>query len=329
MALAHLHETAWSLANLFYDQTLKESAKRRERLNLAHPAFGIAQLAQPLGHAAARRHYSMIAQLADVLGENSEYLAGAFHFLSNRWGRKETEEFILEAQGNASDWNGSPVRTDVPWPQPNRPGAPIYPEALLAAHWLPSHRKMILDHAQLVDGRPFVALLLDEAEKAAKQEGKTTEQGVLFEAAVSLLLSATPGLEVRGARKDPSSQTDILAVYRKDDFCEAFLPEGYLLAECKHWTKPVDVQVIREFANRLRTGRHSMGLIVTKKGITGEEDDDKKHHAELVRHDLLVRDGIHMLALSLSDIQDSIYGLRGLEPVLKKDLDFLRFGKPT
>jgi hypothetical protein len=187
---------------------------------------------------------------------------------------------------------------------------------------------MILDHAQLVDGRPFVALLLDEAEQAAKKKERA-EQGALFEAAVSLLLSATPGFEVRGARKDPSSQTDILAVHRKDDFCEAFLPEGYLLAECKHWKEPVDVQVIREFATRLRIGRHSMGLIVTKEGITGEKDDDKKHDAELVRHDLLVRDGIHMLALSVSDIQDSIYGLRGLEPVLKKDLEFLRFGKPT
>jgi hypothetical protein len=72
-----------------------------------------------------------------------------------------------------------------------------------------------------------------------------------------------------------------------------------------------------------------MGLIVTKSGITGAKDRDAKRDAELERHNLLVQDGIHMLALSLSDIRDSIYVLRGLEPVLKRDLEFLRFGKPT
>jgi len=327
-ALAQLHESAWSLANLFYDQTLKESASRRKRLNLAHPAFGIAQLAQRLGHVAGQRHYSMIAQLGDVLGEEPAYRAGAFYLLSNRWGGKKTEEFISQAGVNASRWNTLPTNTTASWPEPHRPGDPIYPEALLAVDWLKSRGGTILDCAQILDGRPFVSVLLGEAEKAAAEKN-TAKQGALFEAAVGLLLSVTPGFEVRGAFADASCQTDILALYRNDEFCEASLPEGYLLAECKHWDRPVDVQVIREFATRLRIGRHSMGLIVTKDGITGETNLSAKADAELVRHDLLVRDGIHMLSLSLAEIRDDVYGLRGLESVLKRDLEFLRFGKPT
>jgi hypothetical protein len=325
MKLAGLHETAWSLAQLFYDQTLKLSAQRKERVNLAHPAFGVVQLSSRLRHMSADLHYAMIAQLADVLGEPEDYRAGAFHMLSNRWGRSRTLEFIQEAQENAARWNTEPAQSNISWPKPNRSGVPIYPEALLAAYWMPTHKEMILACAPIERGITFVAALLGAAEKAAAEK-KTTLAGTLFEAAAGLLLSVTPGFTVRGGRKDPSSQTDLVALYLRDAFCEAYLPEGYALVECKHWAEAVDVQVVREFSTRLRTGRHALGILVTLNGLKGEKNKGALEAAELVRHDLMVRDGIYMLALSKSDFIDQARALRGLEGALREDLEQLRFG---
>jgi hypothetical protein len=326
LRLAHLHETSWALAQLFYDQTLKHSAATPRRMNLAHPAFGVAQLATQLHHPSAELHYAMLAQLADVLGERDDYKAGAFHMLSNRWGRARTEKFIEEAQSNAATWNKEAVRSHVQWPDPNRGGESIYPEALLAMHWMPSHKDTFLAHARIARGAPFVRVLLDAAKVASDNE-RYAESGTLFEAAASLLLSTTPGFNVRGGRKDPSSQTDIAALYLRDAFCEAYLPEGYALVECKHWAKAVDVQVIREFSTRLRIGRHTLGIIVTLNGLTGEKNKEALEAAELVRHDLMVRDGIYMLCLSKDDFVDQARALRGLEGALKEDLEQLRFGR--
>jgi hypothetical protein len=326
MRLAGLHETAWALAQLFYDQTLKYAAATKARANMAHPAFGIAQLANYLRHASARRHYAMLAQLADVLGEPGDYRAGAFHVLSNRWGRARTLAFIKEAQDNAARWNISDPESGMPWPAANRAGEPIYPESLLVAHWMPSHKKMLLNIGRIERGLSFVDVLLNAAADAAVR-GDTNGSGTYFEAAVSLLLSATPGFEVRGGRRDASSQTDVATLYIRDQFCEAYLPEGYAIVECKHWSKPVDVQVIREFSMRLRVGHHALGIIVTLNGITGEENMEAKEAAELVRRDLMVGDGIYMLSLSKDEVIGQSRALRGLEGALKEDLEHLRFGR--
>jgi len=43
LMLNSLHEHGWGLAQLFYDQSIKESVRRSARFDFAHPAFGIAQ----------------------------------------------------------------------------------------------------------------------------------------------------------------------------------------------------------------------------------------------------------------------------------------------
>jgi Restriction endonuclease len=96
--------------------------------------------------------------------------------------------------------------------------------------------------------------------------------------------------------------------------------------ECKRWAEPVDVQVVREFSTRLRTGRHTLGIIVTLNGLKGETNQRALEAAELVRHDLMVRDGIYMLALSKNDFMDQTRALRGVEGALREDLEHLRFG---
>jgi hypothetical protein len=263
-----LHEASFGLAATFYDQTVKEAARRKQRLNLAHPAFGVAQLAMARGHTSAERHYAMLAQLADVLGEPDDYRAGAYHVLSNRLGHDSVEEFIQVARESAGRWNKAPVRNGVEWPDPRRPGPPIYPEALLAAYWLPTHKECVLDCAQILRGRRFVDVLFDAAEKAATNK-QYEDSGTLFEAACGLLLSSTPGFEILGGRKDRSSQTDFMALYRRDEFsAPLFMPEGYFPIECKHWSKPVEAQVVRDLG----------GPVPEASLQAGYPGDTQRHH---------------------------------------------------
>jgi hypothetical protein len=65
--------------------------------------------------------------------------------------------------------------------------------------------------------------------------------------------------------------------------------------------------------------------LVTRNGITGE-DKETLRDAELERRRLMAR-GTHILVLAKDDITGKAYELRGLEGVLKEDLERLRFGE--
>jgi hypothetical protein len=66
---------------------------------------------------------------------------------------------------------------------------------------------------------------------------------------------------------------------------------------------------------------------VTLNGITGEKDNDKYNAAEAERHDLLTGSGVHILALSKTDLSSAGQSPFGLQGALKRDLETLLYGK--
>jgi hypothetical protein len=309
-AMATWHRTAWLLEHLHYDQVLKQSIVDGKGRNLGHPLFGIAQVASLIGQFSVARHYAALATIGDVLFHGPMFRGAAPHSLANLSDWSSFERLHRDTVESIKAWDH---------------GTPICPEAILAAHWLPKKRaQVVLRLASVASGEvPFVDRLLN----AANRTSDKAEAGTLFEAAAALLFSSTAGFEVRGARDDVSSQTDILLLYRQEAGSRVVLPEGHLLVECKYRKKAVSASMVREFGARCLLRNVPLGILIAKNKITGAETvDTALRNAERERREFLGR-GAHILVLSADDLRSKSRELRGLESDLLEDYEHLRFGR--
>jgi hypothetical protein len=306
---ASWNQTAWSLEQLHYDQILKQSIVEKAGRNLGHPLFGIAQVAWLLGHESAARHYSALALIGDLVFHPRGFRGAAPHMLANLSDWSVVNVLQKKIANACEDARGS--------------HNPIHPEAVLASTWIGGKRaETIQQLAPATDARPFLQILLDQAETATKD----TEKGTCFEAAAALLFSATPGFEVLGSREDVSSQTDTVVLYRGEPFNRAVLPEGYAFVESKYRKDSISAAIVREFGGRCSNRHVNLGILITKTKITGSEDESGLRDAERERHDFLAK-GVHILVLTVEDLRGMARNLRGLEWPLRQDLERLRFGK--
>ena len=147
-------------------------------------------------------------------------------------------------------------------------------------------------------GMPFPDVLFQIiAEHTTQQKGK------LFEAATALLFSATPGFEVRSARKTTKGdeQIDFVVRYERDPVTVLPLTPGPGLIECKSSDEKIAVKELRDFGCKCQFHRVSFGIIVAKANITGSNEDlfSDPQYSELVRRRFLA-DGLTILVLDLS-----------------------------
>jgi hypothetical protein len=203
---------------------------------------------------------------------------------------------------------------------------PLYPEAFLATSWFGQRGDVLLDVAPPAKGQAFVDRLLDHLESNASTM-TTTDVGTLFEAAAGLVLSTTPGFEVRSTVQDPASQTDLLVSTRTTPFGNALFPEGYALLECKYIAK-AGAPVIRDIGARCMIHGVNLAVLATREGLKGDPNArNPLLSAELERRRFLPQ-GIHILVISEEDVRGAARDLRGLEAVLRDDFERLRFGEP-
>jgi hypothetical protein len=303
--------TAWALAQLLYDQTFKQAIVAGRRTNLGHSLFGIGQLSSAIGHQSAARHYGALALVGDLMVGTPDFRGGAPHMLANLSDWSEVD--ALEQKARASIAR-CPAR------------ALLHPEAILAATWFSDAKARHIERLAVPDSqaKPFVERLLDAAEAGGNS---STETGTLFEAAAALLFSSTPGFEAIGPREDDSSQTDTVLLYRSQGYNRALLPEGYALVECKYRDKTLDAPQVREFASKCKTLRVRLGIMVAKTRFTGYGSrPEAMLGAEHARREAL-HDGVHILGITADDLRGKARELRGLEWLLRRDLELLRFGR--
>jgi hypothetical protein len=317
-------EGAWALLQAHVDQTQKEEVIKQSRRHKGDPLCGLAILGQELGSHSLARHYAQLSSAGDIYWQH-ELPELAFGGL----GPTILEQY--ESRTEHDKW-----RADISdWLAPlNENGyEPVYLETFLAARWFgEAYSKRFLDLARVRDnkGKPFVEVLLDAVEKPGNVSDAVT--GTRFEAATGLLLSATPGFDVRSARQTTDEQVDLVVRYQPDRLARLSLPPGPGLVECK-WRrgngkdKLVSVSDLRSFAQTCQFHRVGFGILATRAGISGSGREDTKEpiQAELVRRRLLV-DGLTVLVLRLSDLRGKSHDLRGLQDVLADNQDRLVFG---
>jgi len=319
-------EGAWALAQLHYDQHLKTEAATGARVHKGHPLCNLALLGQALGSHALTRHYALLSSAGDIYWKHKDQnleLGGLGPTVVERY----------ESAGTHEEWRHQVGCYLGKWEL----SEPVYLEAVLAAGWfqeagradhvLKTTGDKPFDAAAVVGrgGKPFTEVLLDLVEPPLDQCSSQVT-GTRFEAAAGLLLSATPGFEVREARKESDEQVDLVVRYAPDPLSRLVLDAGPGLVECKSSKDPVTSEELRNFGAKCLFHRVSFGILVALAGVTGGGGAPKEPTAaELVRRRFQL-DGLTLLVLTIDDLRGKWKELRGLQDPLGADLDKLVFG---
>lgn len=311
-------EAAWALAQLHYDQFLKQEAKAKSRLGKGHPLCNLAIVGRQIGSPTLIRHYATLSSAGDV------YMQHQLPVLRHG-GFAPTMLEQFESRQHQRAWRNK-VESDLTAYTTKRP---LYLEAFLASRWFSeTYSKHIKSLARIRTTRwkPFVEALLDAVENPGN--ASTTTTGVRFEAATGLLISATPGFEVDSARSTSDEQVDLVVVYTPERLAQLGLEPGCGLVECKSSVGPVDVSELRSFGAKCLFHRVKFGILVARSGITGSKRDSifkDRQNAELTRRRFQV-DGLTLLVLDISHLRGKSRQLRGLSDDLRADYRELVFG---
>jgi hypothetical protein len=306
-----LLEAAWDVVQLHPDQTQKKEAADKMRLHKGDPFCGMAILGQALGSHTLVRHFAQLSSIGDVCWER--VLTDLRH-----GGLAPTIMEAYESKERQDLWRAQ-VRKRMP------KNGPRYLEPFLLMRWFgPAYWNLFIN-ASKVEGRrglPFAEVLLDMIEAPG-----TKQKGKLFEAATALLVSATPGFEVRSARKTTDEQVDLVVRYERDPLTILPLAPGPGLIECKSSNEPVAVNELRDFGAKCLFHRVGFGILVTRANITGSGKNlfSDPQYAELVRRRFLV-DGLTILVIDIADLRGRAVQLRCLQEPLASDHDNVFFG---
>jgi hypothetical protein len=222
-------EGAWALAQLHYDQLLKQEAKDKDRHQKGVALCNLALLGQAIGSPSLTRHYAHLSSAGDLYWEHKDaalQTGGLAPAILERF----------ESYHEQFDWRGR-IRKDLTRFKKTKP---IYLEALLASRWFTKkYTKHItnLTEVERRGGRPFEEVLLDSVENP--QGASSTTTGARFETAAGIMLSATPGFEVDSARITTDEQIDLVLYYVPEPMAPIGLEVGCGLLECKSSTGPV------------------------------------------------------------------------------------------
>lgn len=312
-----LWEGAWALTNLFYDQYQKKESVTGQRIHKGDPACGLAIVGRDLGSPALARHYARLSSAGDVYWEHKDQDLKYGGYGPTMLEQYESADLHDAWRQNVRKWL---KRFDQ---------EPMYLEPFLAARWFsPARVDHVFDHAKISDkgAKPYVEVLLHAVE-SEKRCSDTTRRGTWFEAAAGLLLSTTPGFEVRSSRKTSDEQTDLVVQYNPDRLSILPLPPGDGLVECKSSGERITSRDLREFGAKCHFHRVKFGILVARSGITGKQarQSGEVAYAELVRRRAQV-DGLTLLVLDISQLRGKARELRGLQDVLAADYDHLVFG---
>lgn len=306
-------EGAWALAQLHYDQLVKDEAKNGIRQHKGHPLCALALIGQAIRSPSLTRHYALLSSAGDVYWEHKKpglKFGGLAPTILERF--ESHEQHYLWRNG---------LRSQLP----SFDNKPVYLESLLASRWFTeTYAKHITSLAEIKHscGKPFIEVLLDSVETP----NDASDTGPRFEAAAGLLLSATPGFEVDSARKRSDEQIDLVLYYLSEPWAPIGLEPGCGLVECKSSKGPVTSKELRDFGAKCLFHRMRFGILMARAGITGSSDKFKEpQNAELVRRRFQL-DGLTLLVLDINQLRGKSRELRGVQYELSADYKELVFG---
>jgi hypothetical protein len=309
-------EGAWALAQLHYDQYLKQESKSELRQHKGHTLCNLALMGQLIGSSSLCRHYALLSSVGDIYWEheNTELKYG---------GLAPTILERFESYEQHYQWRDI-VRQKLSEYDTQKP---LYLEAFLSSRWFGD---TYLNHICEVErvkrdsGKPFVEVLLDSVE--SPNGASATVTGTRFEVASAILLSATPGFEVDSARRTTDEQIDIVVNYTPENLSPVGLEAGCGLVECRSSEGRVQAKELRDFGAKCLFHRVKYGILIARTGTTGcDSKYEEPQSAELVRRRFQL-DGLTLLVLDIKQLRGASRNLRGVQAGLSSDYKALVFG---
>ena len=146
-----------------------------------------------------------------------------------------------------------------------------------------------------------------------KEATTTNEKGKSLEILMAYLFLTSPGFEVLRNLVSFDAQIDLLVrnLHTSDPILDEF--GKYIIVECRNIIEKADAKSIRDFAAKIVQVSSNSGIIVTKKGITGDAEKEAARDARMTILKIHQRHGIIIAPLTIDQ----------LEPVIEKQVSFL------
>ena len=205
----------------------------------------------------------------------------------------------------------------------------FYPEEILLDHTLQTASSAYRpwDYGSPVLNSEYASELWDTVAKARKPK----EKGTTLEKLLAYLVETSEGLELAGANVlTHEYELDLLVrnLIVDDPLFEEL--GAYILIECKNWDTRVDVVVISHFVEKLRSTRCRTGILVARRGITGEQLDLERNRVEAARLSVLKahhQDGVVVVVLDETGLRKIVRGEATLRSILMLGYESIRFDK--
>lgn len=137
--------------------------------------------------------------------------------------------------------------------------------------------------------------LLQSVQKARTNNEKKES----LENLVSLMVKDLQGFDVKHIDKGGiDNEVDIFVINESNDIFLKQLGTPVLI-ECRNWNRPMPAKAIRDFGGKLRDKNVSTGIIVSLKGVTGDENKA----AKVSIRTFLSRDKIRIIVLEEEDLR--------------------------
>lgn len=158
------------------------------------------------------------------------------------------------------------------------------------------------------------------------EQAKTAaEKGSSYEILLSYLFASTPGFEVLRNINTYDAQIDILIrnLQKNDPLLNEF--GKYIIVECRNIEDKIDAKAIRDFSVKVFQASCNSGILVSKKGVTGENEQQAARDARMAILKVHQRQGVVIVPLTSAHIELITQGQVSLLDVLVSEYEKIRF----
>lgn len=161
--------------------------------------------------------------------------------------------------------------------------------------------------------------------EAADQAQGNVEKGAGYELLLAYLFEASDGFQAVLNAIGRDQENDLLVVNRRTDIPLRCLGE-FLICQCKNTQDSAGAAIVREFAGRLLEAGCESGLLLCKKGISGQQKDPSfPQDAVATRMKARQREGMNILTLERDDLAAICAGKPRFDTYLSDEYVRVRF----
>lgn len=163
--------------------------------------------------------------------------------------------------------------------------------------------------------------LMEEVKRAKTSD----EKGSSLEILMAYLFLTSPGFEVLRNLVSFDAQIDLLIrnLHTSDPILDEF--GKYIFVECRNIKEKVDAKAIRDFASKVVQASCNSGILITKKGITGDAEREAARDARMTILKVRLLHGVVIVPLRIDQLETVIEKQVSILDILVSEYEKIRF----